>query len=143
MGKVVFTLVSKVADTCYVQAQASSPSFSAVTTFNCPAKTLVEFGKRIKGFPKSEDVLEYSIGAGNGRAEFNFKAVGDAGNCECWVRIRGLGDEHGQNPEAHFPIDYLETGFIDTFSQELVKMGTGHGTTAELKNRFEKAKASS
>jgi hypothetical protein len=138
MGKVVLTLVSKHADTCYVQAAANSPSFSAVTTFNCPAKALVEFGKRIKGFPKSEDVLEHSMGAGNGKIEFNFKAMDDAGNSECWLRIRGLGDEQGHSPEAYFPIDYLETAFIDHFSQELVKMGTGHGTTAELKNRFEK-----
>jgi hypothetical protein len=138
MGQVVFTLVSKHADTCYVQAAANSPSFSAVTTFNCPAKALVEFGKRIKGFPKSEDILEYSIGAGKGKAEFNFRSVGDTGNSECWIRIRGLEDEQGQSPEAYFPIDYLDTSFIDNFSQELIKMGTGHSTTAELKNRFEK-----
>ncbi len=138
MGKVVFTLVSKQMETCYVQAQASSPSFSATTSFNCSAKALVDFGKRIKGFPKSDGKLEFSIGAGTGKAEFTFKTVGDAGNCECWVRVRGLGDDQGQSPEAFFPIDYLETGFIDAFSQELVKMGTGHGTTAELKNRFEK-----
>lgn len=139
MGKVVFTLVSKQTDTCYVQAQATSPSFSAVTSFNCLAKTLVEFGKKIKGFPKhTDEKLEFSLGAGKGKAEFTFRTVGDGGNSECWVRIKGLEDEQGQSPEAYFPIDYLETGFIDAFSQEVVRMGTGHGTSAELKNRFEK-----
>lgn len=140
MGKVVLNLVSKQGDTCYLQATASSPSFSAVTTFNCQGKSLVEFGKLIKGYPHENDErAEYSLGAGKGRADFAFKTVGDSGLCELWIRFKGLEDEQGQSPEAYFPIDYLEPSSIGTFSMELIRIGTGNGKTAELKNRFEKS----
>jgi hypothetical protein len=141
MGKVVFTLVSKQTDNCYVQALATSPSFSAITSFHCPSKTLIEFGKRIKGFPKAfDEKLDYSIGAGKGKADFRFQTVESTGLCEAWVKIKGLEDEHGQSAEAYFPIDYLEPASIDAFSLDLIKMGTGNIKIAELKNRFEKEK---
>lgn len=141
MGKLVLTLVSRQMDTCYIQAAATSPSFSAVTTFNCLGKTLVDFGRTIKGYPKATDErVEYTIGAGMARADFSFHTF-ETGLCELWVRIKGLEDEHGQSAEAYFPIDYLEPSSIGTFSQELIRMGTGNGKTAELKNRFEKDKS--
>ncbi len=142
MGKVVLTLVSKDNDMCYLQALASSPSYSAVTSFHCQSKTLVEFGKRIKGFPKStNETEEYSIGAGKGKAEFSFQVYGSLDNCELWVRIKGLQGELEQNAEAYFPIDYLDNTAIEAFSRDLIKLGTGHTKVAELKNKFEKDKA--
>ena len=141
MGKVVLNIVSQDKDQCYLQALAKSPSYSAVTSFNCLSKHLVEFGKAIKGFPGSMDEKEeYSIGAGMGRAEFSFRTVASTGLCECWVRIKGLHEEAGQSAEAFFPIDYLEPAAIESFSRELIKMGTGHSKAAELKNQFEKDK---
>jgi hypothetical protein len=142
MGRVVLTIVSQDKDQCYLQALAKSPSYSAVTSFNCLSKTLVDFGKAIKGFPGAMGETEdFSIGAGMGRAEFSFQTVASSGLCECWVRIKGLQGEAGQNAEAFFPIDYLDASAIESFSRELIKMGTGHGKTAELKNQFEKEKA--
>lgn len=141
MGKVVLNIVSQDKDQCYLQALAKSPSYSAVTSFNCLSKNLVEFGKAIKGFPGSlGEKEEFSIGAGMGRAEFSFQTVPSTGLCECWVRIKGLHEEAGQTAEAFFPIDYLEPAAIETFSRELIKMGTGHSKMAELKNQFEKDK---
>ena len=141
MGKVVLTIVSQDKDQCYLQALAKSPSYSAVTSFNCVSKNLVDFGKAIKGFP---GILggkeEFSIGAGMGRAEFSFQTVASTGLAECWVRIKGLHEEAGQTAEAFFPIDYLDAAAVETFSRELIKMGTGHSKTAELKNQFEKEK---
>ena len=141
MGKVVLNIVSQDKDQCYLQALAKSPSYSAVTSFNCLGKNLVEFGKAIKGFPGSMGGKEeFSIGAGMGRAEFSFQTVASTGLCECWVRIKGLHEEAGQSAEAFFPIDYLEPAAIENFSRELIKMGTGHTKVAELKNQFEKEK---
>ena len=37
-------------------------------------------------------------------------------------------------------LDYLEPAAIENFSRELIKMGTGHTKSAELKNQFEKDK---
>ena len=140
MGRITLTLVSQDKDTCYLQATAKSPSYSAVTSFSCNSKALVEFGKSIKGFPRaSNETEEYSLGAGMGRAEFTFQTVPATGLCELWVRIKGLQGEAGQSAEAFFPIDYLEPSAIEAFSRELIKLGTGHSKAAELKNQFEKA----
>ena len=140
MGRITLTLVSQDKDTCYLQAAAKSPSYSAVTSFSCNTKALVEFGKAIKGFPRSTDETEeYSLGAGMGKAEFTFQTVSATGLCELWVRIKGLQGEAGQSAEAFFPIDYLEPSAIEAFSRELIKLGTGHSKAAELKNQFEKA----
>ena len=140
MGRITLTLVSQDKDQCYLQALAKSPSYSAVTSFSCTAKALVDFGKAIKGFPRSAgDTGEYSLGSGMGRAEFTFITVVSTGLCELWVRIKGLQGEAGQSAEAYFPIDYLETSAIDAFSRDLIRLGTGHAKAAELKNQFEKA----
>jgi hypothetical protein len=140
MGRITLTLVSQDKDQCYLQALAKSPSYSAVTSFTCTAKALVDFGKNLKGFPRSpSETGEYSLGAGMGRAEFTFITVASTGLCELWVRIKGLQGEAGQSAEAYFPIDYLESAAIEAFSRDLVKLGTGHGKAAELKNQFEKA----
>lgn len=140
MGRITLSLVSQDKDTLYIQATAKSPSYSAVTSFSCNSKALVEFGKSIKGFPRAADETEeYSLGAGMGRAEFTFQTVPSTGLCELWVRIKGLHGEAGQSAEAYFPIDYLEPSSIEAFSRELIKLGTGHAKAAELKNQFEKA----
>ncbi|MDQ2999966.1 MAG: hypothetical protein M3Y08_01705 [Fibrobacterota bacterium] len=142
MGRVTLTIVSQDKDQCYLQALAKSPSYSAVTSFNCLSKNLVEFGKAIKGFPSTAtEKEEFTIGAGMGRAEFSFQTVPTTGLCELWVRIKGLHEEDGQIAEAFFPIDYLEPAAIESFSRDLIKMGTGHSKSAELKNQFEKEKA--
>ena len=142
MGKIALTIVSQDKDQCYLQAVARSPSYSASTSFSCLSKSLLDFGKAIKGFSGSLGEKEdFSIGAGMGRAEFSFQTVASTGLCECWVRIKGLQEEAGQTAEAFFPIDYLDTSAIEAFSRELIKMGTGHGKSAELKNQFEKEKA--
>lgn len=140
MGRITLTLVSQDKDQCYLQALAKSPSYSAVTSFSCTAKALVDFGKAIKGFPRSADESEeHSLGSGMGRAEFNFVTVPGTGHCELWVRIKGLQGEVGHAAEAYFPIDYLEPSSIEAFSRDLIKLGTGHAKAAELKNQFEKA----
>jgi hypothetical protein len=140
MGRITLTLVSQEKDQCYLQALAKSPSYSAVTSFTCMAKALVDFGKGLRGFPRSPgETGEYSLGAGMGRAEFTFITVPSTGLCELWVRIKGLQGEGGQTSEAYFPIDYLESAAIEAFSRDLIKLGTGHGKAAELKNQFEKA----
>src|SRR3954469_12252737 len=142
MGKVVFSLVSKDSEKNYLQASATSPSFSATTSFNCQNKDLVEFGKKIKGFPKAADQrLDYSIGSGKGKAIFMFKTIKETGLCELWIKIKGLEDDQGNGAEAFFPIDYLEPSAIEAFSIELIKIGTGHSNLAELKNKFEKNKS--
>lgn len=139
MGKVVLNLVSRDTDISHVQALANSPSFSAVTSFRCENKVLMEFGQKLKGFPKSvNERVEYVIGAGKGKAEFNFKTIGGTTQCELWVRLNGLEDDQGKIAEAHFPIDYLEPDSISAFSSDLIKMAKGTCQLAELKNRFEK-----
>lgn len=140
MGRITLSLVSQDKDTLYIQATAKSPSYSAITSFSCNTKALVEFGKSIKGFPRAAgETEEYSLGSGMGRAEFTFQTVSSTGLCELWVRIKGLHGEAGQSAEAYFPIDYLEPSAIEAFSRELIKLGTGHSKAAELKNQFEKA----
>jgi hypothetical protein len=140
MGRITLTLVSQDKDQCYLQATAKSPSYSAVTSFTCNTKDLVEFGKAIKGFPRaSDETEEYSLGSGMGRAEFTFVTVPGTGHSELWVRIKGLQGEVGNAAEAYFPIDYLEPAAIEAFSRDLIKLGTGHSKAAELKNQFEKA----
>jgi|SRR5690606_6221246 len=139
MGRVVLTLVSRDANLSHVQVLATSPSFSAITSFHCENKILAEFGAKIKRFPKAAaERVEYIIGAGKGKAEFNFKTVDGAGQCELWVRLNGFEEDRGMIAEAHFPIDYLEPDSISAFAAELVKMSTGSAQFAELKNRFEK-----
>jgi hypothetical protein len=140
MGRITLTLVSQDKEQCYLQALAKSPSYSAVTSFSCTSKALVDFGKAIKGFPHAAGETEaFSLGAGMGKAEFTFLTVASTGLCELWVRIKGLQGEAGQAAEAYFPIDYLEPAAIDAFSRDLIKLGTGHAKAAELKNQFEKA----
>ena len=81
MGKVVLNLVSRDTEISHVQVLANSPSFSAITSFRCENKVLHDFGIKLKGFPKSVDErVEYVIGAGKGKAEFNFKTIGTSRN---------------------------------------------------------------
>jgi len=142
MGKVVLNLVSRDTEISHVQVLANSPSFSAITSFRCENKVLHDFGIKLKGFPKSVDErVEYVIGAGKGKAEFNFKTVGGTTQCELWVRLNGLDDDEGRIAEAHFPIDYLEPDSIAAFASDLTKMAKGTCQIAELKNRFEKNKS--
>ncbi len=141
MGKIVLNLVSRDEEISHVQVLAKSPSFSAVTSFRCDNKILMEFGQKIKGFPRStNERAEYVIGAGKGKAEFNFKTIGGTTQCELWVRLNGLDDDEGKIAEAHFPIDYLEPDAIAAFAADLVKMSKGTCQLAELNNRFEKNK---
>src|SRR4051812_39251499 len=108
MGKLVLNVASKAEDMLYVHAWAESPAFSAKTSFYCTGKSLVECGKKIKGFPRANnDKLEFSLGDGKTKADFLFKTVGASGQCELWERLKGSEDEHGQSAESFFPIDYL------------------------------------
>jgi hypothetical protein len=138
MGKLALSLASKTDDLFYVHAQAESPAFTARTSFYCKSQSLVEFGKKLKGFPRnSQDTFDFSIGDAKRKADFNFHTVVSTGQCELWIRIKGIEDEQGKSAEAYFPIDYLDAAAIDSFSRELLKLGTGHSKSAEIKNKFE------
>lgn len=138
MGKLVLSLASKTDELLYLQAQAESPAFTARTSFYCKSQSLVDCGKKLKGFPRaSHDNLEFSIGEAKRKADFHFQTVVSTGQCELWIRIKGIEDEQGKSAEAYFPIDYLDASAIDSFSRELLKLGTGHSKSAEIKNKFE------
>lgn len=141
MGRVAVKLTSAYSNPVGLQVHAESPSFSATVVLSCEIKALTDFGRKIKGFPKSAgEQIEFALGAGKGKgkAEFLFLTVG-AGVCELWIRLTAPTDDAGKTAEAHFLIDYLEPTSIDAFARELVNMGVNQMKIAELKNRFEKS----